>query len=239
MDNKKEEFIIEYNYNSFIVAFSLYMGLTPGLFFILHHYSSVYNRLLNTDAYNYPFEKALEPGIFWFLVIFLIMIFILYVMKEHGVDKPTSMSYIITGIFSILCFLALLSQKIINGYTISYSFIISVIIGFTTYIKFYNMHTFIKYNNVLTIRYLELLHDELLRYINLMVHTGLILLSAGVISSFIPQNAEYSGEGLYFLVLNHVYLVIYYLIGLWLGVFAPIVNMLQNIKLKIAYLHKE
>ncbi len=213
-----------------------------GLFFILHSNAAEYSRQLETDFFYYPMDRALRVAIIVGLILLLLNFLLLMIgIYKNLHQKPLYLSFFTLSIASGISFIALKIEGLVNAYTLTYLLILDAIIGLSISIiyndinEFNNLNTYQK-GNILS--FLEKWHAETLQFISSLLYASLLIISAGVIATLAPIGRELpqiktASSGFSLLLLNHAYIVFFYIFILWFGVFSPLIYRLKMIRIRI------
>lgn len=220
------------------VLISLYAGMGICVFLFLHAIAGIYLKIFEMEYPVFSLNDALFGSARWGPFISMIIFFFLQYYKKPEFKKPERISLLIVSFLSIFVLEGFFFENVFNAWNFLYLFFLDIIVGFTIYIKYNGEIEFKKFERISEIHkieFLKLWHNETLQYVNLLAHTVLILITGGLIAAFAPQMSFYQRDpsqstGLFLLILNHVLLVIYYIMGVWFGIMAQLFGRLSKIR---------
>lgn len=220
------------------VLISLYAGIGICVFLFLHNISGIYLKIFEMEYHVFSFNDALLGSARWGPFISMIVFFFLLHYKKSEFKKPERISLLIVSLLSIFVLEGFFFENVFNAWNFLYLFILDIIVGFIIYIKYngeIEFKNFERISEIHKIEFLKLWHNEILRYVNLLTNTVLIIITGGLIAAFAPQMSFYQRDpsqstGLFLLIFNHILLVIYYIIGVWFGIIGQFVGRLSKIR---------
>lgn len=228
--------IIKNNFGEVLI--SLYAGGGICWFLISHYIAGIYLKIFEMEYHVFSFNDLLLGSARWGPFISMIIFFFLLRCKKSEFKKPVEISLLILLLLSIFVLEGYFVENVFNAWNLLYLFLLEIIVGVTIYIRYngeIEFKNFERISEIHKIEFLKLWHKEMLQYVNLLTHTVLIIITGGLIAAFAPQMSFYQREpsqstGLFLLILDHVLLVIYYIIGIWFGIMAQLFGRLSKIR---------
>lgn len=225
--------------NNFVeILISLYAGGGICVFLYLHSIAGRYLKIFEREYPVFSINDVLLGSAKWGPFISFILFFFLLHYKKSEFKKPKIISLLVVTLLSIFVLEGFFIENVFNAWNLLYLFILDIIVGFIIYIKYNGEIEFKKFDkipDINKIEFLKLWHTETIQYLKLLTNTVIIVLIGGLVTAFAPQFPYYQREasqstGLYLLILNHLILVIYYLIGVWFGILGQLFGRSSKIR---------